>query len=1623
MADILKGIDLSVLEDNNALNEGEAVDNILKTLDFDIVEANKNLEKKDKEETSVLENAKDAKKELEEDRQVLTNEEKKYISTINDDEQYSKALRYLDIFKENPQLVTAYNEAIKEHGSEEAARDAGNTALLLYPNKVLAEYKTNEKLKNDGARFLQYYMQGGNSYDVTIRSDKYGDLAKKEYLSKTSTKIMQGTALAMESSARGTALTLASIVDRVPGFDTNMLSFIEERWPEAQASRDGIERLAEDLTQFGISLASGKTLLKLGGKIFGKVAPGTTKKILAKVKKKKPVIKKGNPVIVDGLKQYSSIAQKLGYWGVAGAVGYGVGEFVTRDPNRNTTITNSKFLNTAMEETKELTGSAKAAATLRNKLRFGAEGTALIGGLTVAGRKLVLPVGKKILQSSKIILNPVGDVIQKVVAPLVAYETKRGIGLPMIPRGIKYGWNAVRSKSGIPPMEQWQMLEKGFTGLKGFRNNALRAIDRKFLAPMRARRYLPKELARIKKQAEDLVRSEQKKVDLDMRMLEKNIYRLAEIGMGSRIIGRTGTVGAQQYWQQVINFMKGGSIDAVDSSLRTYAKNIRKQIDQLSMKLHPYIEDQRVADQLIKGLEKYLNTSYKIFQGSFTPDKAVKKQAVEWFKKEIKRTDERFKNAKMTSTTLTKEAIRRVEDIVTRGGQNFEGTTAQERISAIVKDVIAPTGILKSKQKIPEVIQKLLGKVEDPRSIILNTVTNQATLLGHIQSNKKIVEQGLKYGYIFKDPADRTLKEIARMTGAQLVKIQPKQSASYLNMDDIYTYTTKTIKTNKAGKKVTTTDKKSYYTLPEIAEGITSDALITDGLLKSPIYKAFLAAKITSQLSKTVLSMMTQARNFETASFFALLQGHIGRQASVLDAMKLTFGEILGTSGRVNQEVMKKKLSEYLKYGVTDSSAVAGELEMVMKDLASAPGKRFQSTDQLFEYLMKNPIFRKATEFYQGSDNVWKAYGYEFTKSQLLAAIPRNLLNTVRGGNFGTIKGQIVDLPKYGISVKDAVKQGFRVEPGRTAPFTWQELVAKQFDEVFKTKWDPKNFDGSLKTYSESLKEIAGAYIRNVYPNYGMVPAIVRNWRRLPAGNFVAFNSEVIRNIFNTTMYTTRELASMNPYIRQMGARRLIGMSGVLYGSNKILDTVTSQLTDLDNSFITSYQRFYAPWFQKDHTLYPLSKLNEDKTFTMGDWTVEQPYEAVTGAVETMYDGLFSPLNSDEEYGKRFFKAFFHDFQENKKGGLEILLGSFLPEPIFFEKLLDVWPKEWGVPGARGGVTQSGKKIYNARYDNMGMVVAKSFAHIIDAVTPATFNNVGKIMSGLDGKLDRAYSKVDTKFETMKLLLGIGPTKENPEMKFPLVAKDLARKVTDARSNFYSQVGDPNEILLNPNNLIAAFDELQKNRYMEMSKIADFIKFNKEGLKFEDSDQLKKLFNANKSVYSRKTLGYLFENLFSPANLPDYKQDSSLFPAALEKLKKSNPNLEFNDIYQPESLVRIYKKWDGVPLGMSDPELEVWFRTGKDPRINEVEIIEDKTEEVIEEPVKIETPKILEGIDLSSIVKPNVPSDTAPVSAETIKTASVNNNVNAATGLTRIEDALLSNTEKAIKIGQRNRTV
>ena len=58
--------------------------------------------------------------------------------------------------------------------------------------------------------------------------------------------------------------------------------------------------------------------------------------------------------------------------------------------------------------------------------------------------------------------------------------------------------------------------------------------------------------------------------------------------------------------------------------------------------------------------------------------------------------------------------------------------------------------------------------------------------------------------------------------------------------------------------------------------------------------------------------------------------------------------------------------------------------------------------------------------------------------------------------------------------------------------------------------------DGSKKTLSDAIKEIAGIEIRDTYPNYSMIPTVVQNVRKFPVfGNFVAFMSEMYRNFAN----------------------------------------------------------------------------------------------------------------------------------------------------------------------------------------------------------------------------------------------------------------------------------------------------------------------------------------------------------------------------------------------------------------------------------------------------------------------------------------------------------------------------
>ena len=1494
---------------------------------------------------------------------ALPLELKTYIRSLPN-ENKDKVLRYLDIFKQDPSEAIQYIQDLRKFGSEKEAKKQGSSKLWS-PNKYLKEIKDLPEMEQDITRLSLNLIQGDDGYDISTRSDLVGIQKQKLYQGTKKYKLQKGASIALESSARNATRTVAALYDSVGG-ETDVLTYLENRWPEVEKSREGIEQLGEDLTQFGLSAFAGKKVIGIFGKIAGKIAPATTAKIFNKLRKTRPLKDKTGKSVVDklgNLKETSSIAQKMAYWGVPAAVGYGVGESLLRGGEDDKTLLGDTFnisQNLKVKSTKGLSGKEKATETLKNKLKFAADGTAFIGGLTL-GFKAAAPIIKGVAKGvAAPIFKGVGNY---VLNPLSKGMASNYSGVPQTVRALRKGGAWATTKAGIPPLEKWQYFSTTGGPLK---ERIMAGIDKFIIKPIRTRGALTPEAKALMDSGEDLVRKYQKTADLSLKDLEKKIYKMLDIGFMNRTFTSSTGVAAKGYFDDVLLFLQGKVPEkALPEILRIPAKEIRATIDDLTKKLQPYVKSEEIRKEFVDNLGKYLRNSYDIFRGSFKPNRTAINNATEYFRGLIRSTDHNFKG-KLTpekEQLLSRLATQKVDDILQVAQ---EGTSPNQRLAAI--QALMPQGIktpisnlIKKNQDIPGVIQKLLGKVDDPRTIILDTVTQQANLLAHIQVQKRLVEQGLKNGWIFKSPEDFAKLGIQKDAARTLVPVQIAKNRMNVDVSDIWSY--------KAGK-----NRRPYYVTSEMAGALNGDQLVTDLLLKIPFYKTFLAGKVTSQLSKTVLSLMTQMRNVETAAFFSFINGHMGRNASVIDAFRIAFQDVTG-KGTVNPTVMKKKLEEYLQYGVFDNSVVAAEVEAVMKDIATG---NYKTTESLLKYLSTNPIFRKATEFYQAADNLWKAYGYEFTKSQLVPAIP------IRGILAGEAKAAGHLIPK---GMKDDTM------------ITWQNLVDQQFKEVFKQTWSPKRLDGSLKTYGDAMKEISAKYIRDVYPNYSMVPQIVKEWRRLPWGNFVAFQSEIIRNIYNIMSYSTREMGSSNPFIRQMGSRRFLGMSSVLYGFDKGLQGISSQMSGIDEEFLKEYQRFLSPWYQKNSKLIALSPMKDDGTFKTLDWSKEQPFTSATAAFEIFSREMFNPDDSNDNMFQRFFKAMIYNYDEERNGALTQMFEPFITPSILAEAIGDITPTSIG---GRGGETLDGRRLYDEVNDENGIIFGKIFNHLVQTINPTTFRGAGEILSAIDGDVDRAGKKYDTTEKILKLFLGLGYQTENPAVSMPYVITDLSKRLQATDSNFRSRSLDKRELYKNPQNIIKEFDRLQANRYREMSRIKQFLNLSE---KIFTRQEIKRFFK-DRQGFGTVTLNYLFRDAFRPSNLPSSDVTGPL-KKALSQLQKTYPNLTYDDIFPRGQLIELRNKWNNVPLGLDDEGLNKFFRERygiKEPENDKVGLLSVEPEQQIK---VASAPK-------QKIITPPLPPQPAAKAIQTVTPP-----VNQATGLTTSETALLSPDEQAIRLKQR----
>ena len=981
------------MADPNAFSNKELEDlNVNIKKEIEAIKKNLNLDQLKKEISTSVE---ETKKELVEEGLIkgdlLSSEDRSYVNTLPSDYK-NKALRYLDIFRDHPEIVSDYLNILKKHGSEKDAKKAGTDNILFYPKKIKKYIDDNvETITEDTQKrweFLDYF--GDHDYDVKIREDDFAKKYQKEWLGKWTTKTKLGIAEATHDSVRAISKVIGMVADKVgPENAKSAVDWIEANWPVADDitypnklrpfdQDSAIQNLITDLAQFGIDIYTGGRLIKTFKWGAKKLAPGQFKKIAERVTKQKPKVDKAGREIADSfgnIKFASSIAQKMGFWGLP--VKYGIGRAITSDEKDVTFTEGFGFMPTpTREQWNNMTKKERAVESLKRKLIHGAEGTVLIAGLT----KGITLGGKAIWGGTKWAGRTVAYPAEKlIVNPISGIMKSRKTGIPQLAKGIRNSGGFISSKVlRIPPYKNWAYFSTTQGPLK---ERILGAIESHILPPLRVRGPWTKEAKEIWLAGEQTVRGYKKSVGLMITQIDRSIYNMLNKGLANRAF-TTSSVGAgRQHWDDVIAYLKGEvKLDALPKVLRQPSKDIQQLIEKLSQKIKPYVKSDEIKKEIIDGMGKYLTTSYRIFQGSFKPDKEKMAAATNYFIDIIRKSKgSKFKNVKAGHALwpeLNRLASLKVDEILQFGK---EGSSPIKRLQAITS-LVTPDKILKKKQNLPKVIEDLMGKVNDPTAIIMDTVSAQAELLSSLFTHKSILREGLKSGWIVTDPSKFAKEGVQKWVAKTLVPIKEIMRTSNIDIAKIYT--------PGVGKKA-----GNYYTTPEIAKALKEDALWTDFLLQQGWYKPILAAKTTAQLSKTVLSLMTQARNFETAMFFSIMQGHIGTHASVMEAMKFVFGDVIG-KGRINPIAMNKKMKEWADVGILDTSIVGGEIKAVIGDLAKG---KYSSTDDFFKALMNNPIFRKATEFYQGSDSIWKAYGYEFTKSQLLAAIPIRGL-TVRTG-------------------------------------------------------------------------------------------------------------------------------------------------------------------------------------------------------------------------------------------------------------------------------------------------------------------------------------------------------------------------------------------------------------------------------------------------------------------------------------------------------------------------------------------------------------------------------------------------------------------------------------------------
>ena len=768
------------------------------------------------------------------------------------------------------------------------------------------------------------------------------------------------------------------------------------------------------------------------------------------------------------------------------------------------------------------------------------------------------------------------------------------------------------------------------------------------------------------------------------------------------------------------------------------------------------------------------------------------------------------------------------------------------------------------------IIQKLLGKAQNPMSTILEGTNN---LSAQIRSNeffdnlilknnslKKRYDEWLNGGRVGPEPRIPFLYnntgEARKYAGGvaddfKMIGGEAPEAAQAIKVDKWLDPVPKKMFPEGALKDIDTTRvmAEAAEEVEQIINPLNGKVALTDyaeGFMKTQnssksiptqLYNnLILYPKGMSQMAKTILAPFTHVRNFISAAAFAGANGILpfGNTADVKAAWRAL--QVLGPGTRKSNQFYR----ELLDLGVVNSQVQLGDLRRLLEDVDFGNTLNQLPSDFGLNKLLKrlSKIKKGAQDAYTAEDDFWKIFTFLGEKSRLEK------------------------------SFKDA---GLR--------------FGQEFTDM----------NGAKRLFNDqTLKEMSADLVKNNVPNYAMVSEFVKGLRKLPIGNFVAFPAEIIRtstNIVETALkeinYTTVINGKTVKPLRARGLQRLTGMA--LTTAALPLGTVAAAqaIYDVADDEIDAMRRYVADW-SKNSVLIPFK--DEEGKLSYIDFSHLNAYDTVTRPIQTVVNAV-NEGRADED-------GLIDDFILGLIESTKELGEPFISESIWTEALQDVSP----ILG-RGGRDATGRQIWNPA-DSLGDKMYKGIAHLVEAQAPLNWKQLERLgisMFPVDsqGRFDERGNEYEFGNEAAGIF-GLRRVEVNPEKSFNYKITDYKKGIRNSR-NLFTQAtlkGGP----VTPEAIVDAYINANRALYRVNREIYEDIKAAQVlGMSTDAIDT--NMTNRGE----RKAFNSLIEAEFRPLKIS--KDVRELFEIKAAELGVSNPYDAAEDVMD-----RIKDVLEAVPL-------------------------------------------------------------------------------------------------------------